>query len=337
MRSLFAFALILVFCPTGVALLPQEDQESNRIIFENQSGQLAMVKLVGPSSQSLSVRNGQNRTVVVQPGEYYFLVRYGAAAGQFSYRKSARFSVDAEPGKVTQVSVTLHTVAGGNFSTKPSSAREFNSVAAEQAESTGPSAPEEPKGSIEQAGDRSYWEAINKSDPDELRLYLTKYPDGEYAELARVRLKKLMAVNESQDEAPQEQRAKPATTPSPEVAVDLTGKSLCMRGGFHELNQRFDFESNGVLTHWHVGDQDTQGTWRQTGKLVHVEYTMVEPGACLNVGCTKVKPGRPRLMKESGEVTVSRDGGLELSLQGRVFSDGSGADQEYFYSTKDCH
>jgi hypothetical protein len=64
---------------------------------------------------------------------------------------------------------------------------------------------------------------------------------------------------------------------------------------------------------------------------------MVEPGACLNVGCTKVKPGRPRLMKESGEVTVSRDGGLELSLQGRVFSDGSGADQEYFYSTKDCH
>ncbi|MGH9773372.1 MAG: protein kinase domain-containing protein [Candidatus Acidiferrales bacterium] len=49
----------------------------------------------------------------------------------------------------------------------------------------------------EQDTDRDYWQEINKSDPAELKLYLQKYPNGEYAELARFLLKRLQGTSQT--------------------------------------------------------------------------------------------------------------------------------------------
>ncbi|MGA2980966.1 MAG: serine/threonine-protein kinase [Terriglobales bacterium] len=45
--------------------------------------------------------------------------------------------------------------------------------------------------SVPQNGDTTYWQSINPTDPAELQQYLLEYPNGEYADLARTRLKKL--------------------------------------------------------------------------------------------------------------------------------------------------
>ncbi len=43
----------------------------------------------------------------------------------------------------------------------------------------------------QQNGDGTYWQGINQNNPAELELYLQKYPNGEFADLAKVRLKEL--------------------------------------------------------------------------------------------------------------------------------------------------
>ena len=45
----------------------------NTITFDNQSGEPAVVKLIGPTKQSVEIPNGEKRTVNVAAGEYYIL------------------------------------------------------------------------------------------------------------------------------------------------------------------------------------------------------------------------------------------------------------------------
>jgi hypothetical protein len=49
--------------------------------------------------------------------------------------------------------------------------------------------PSEPRPQL--AGETQYWESVDKTDPAELRLYLDKYPQGQFADLAKAKLARL--------------------------------------------------------------------------------------------------------------------------------------------------
>ena len=95
------------------------------ITFDNQSGQLALVKVVGPSSRQVSVPNNQRRTVKVVGGSYYILTRYGSKKEDYTYSKGDRFNVTQTRTRYSIITITLHKVVDGNYSSEPIDAEEF--------------------------------------------------------------------------------------------------------------------------------------------------------------------------------------------------------------------
>ncbi|MEP7338404.1 MAG: hypothetical protein ABI977_11770 [Acidobacteriota bacterium] len=91
----------------------------------NKSGVPALVKLVGPTKHTIEVGNDNSQTVQVAGGEYHILVRYGSE-GKYRYSKGDPFTVTETQTQYEEVSITLHTVAGGNYDSRPSSPDEFN-------------------------------------------------------------------------------------------------------------------------------------------------------------------------------------------------------------------
>ena len=102
-----------------------ENSNKSSITFINKSGAPALVKLVGPSRQTVEVVNGDSETVNVSGGSYHILVRYGSA-GKYRYSKGDPFTVRETATEYEKVTITLHTVAGGNYDSKPASPEEFN-------------------------------------------------------------------------------------------------------------------------------------------------------------------------------------------------------------------
>jgi len=119
-RLLIRFALLAV----SVAI-PVLAQESPTITFENRSGEDALVRLVGPTSEMVPVADSASRTVAARGGTYRMYVRYGQP-GHYRYTKGDSFSVYEGADGVDQISITLHKVVGGNYGTAPSSEAEFN-------------------------------------------------------------------------------------------------------------------------------------------------------------------------------------------------------------------
>jgi hypothetical protein len=99
---------------------------SNEITFDNQSGSQALVKLVGPSPRTVTVRNSSRETVQVGPGNYYILVRYGSAQVNYTYSKGRAFNVEESADSYSVITITLHKVIGGNYETRPIAASEFD-------------------------------------------------------------------------------------------------------------------------------------------------------------------------------------------------------------------
>ena len=96
----------------------------NTITFENQSGQDALVKLVGPTRGVVPVPNRSQAGIHVQAGEYYILVRYGLP-GHYSYSKGQRFSVEGSVDSYSVITITLHKVVNGNYESHPVNPAEF--------------------------------------------------------------------------------------------------------------------------------------------------------------------------------------------------------------------
>lgn len=118
------FALVLVLASlTGVA---RAQGYQNTITFVNQSGEDAVVKLVGPARFNVSVPNAANNSVRVPAGTYYILTRYCDAGGKCSYSKGAPFSVIQTETEYSDIEITLHKVVDGNYRTRDASAAEFN-------------------------------------------------------------------------------------------------------------------------------------------------------------------------------------------------------------------
>lgn len=93
MKSLgsgFVVAILLLACAANL----EAQALRNTITFDNQSGEPALVKLVGPTAQAIDVPNGEKRTVTVAAGEYSLLARYGADPKRYTYSRGNPFKVE---------------------------------------------------------------------------------------------------------------------------------------------------------------------------------------------------------------------------------------------------
>jgi len=108
-----------------LAAVPLLAQERPTITFDNRSGEDALVRLVGPSSGTVSVADSSSRTVEARGGTYRIFVRYGQP-GKYRYTKGNSFTVYQGADGVDQISITLHKVVGGNYGTAPSNEAEFD-------------------------------------------------------------------------------------------------------------------------------------------------------------------------------------------------------------------
>jgi hypothetical protein len=115
----------------GFSLIPLSIYASdnpNTITFENRSGEYTLVKLMGPTGQTVEVPHGESRTVNVAAGEYYLLVRYGSKPGTYEYTKGDAFTVTQTKTQYSVINITLHKVVGGNYPAHPISSEEFDNA-----------------------------------------------------------------------------------------------------------------------------------------------------------------------------------------------------------------
>lgn len=97
----------------------------NKIIFDNQSGQNAVVKVIGSTKLVVKVPKQRKKTVHVAAGDYYILVRYGDSEKDFSYTKSDPFVVTQSEDQYSIITFTLYRTRGGDFNASPVSPEVF--------------------------------------------------------------------------------------------------------------------------------------------------------------------------------------------------------------------
>jgi hypothetical protein len=99
---------------------------SSIITFDNQSGEPALVRLVGPTQEGVYVANGGQGSIRrVAPGVYAIYIRYGAA-GAYRWTRGEYFTVQEVGLSYSNIAITLHTVPSGNYRYRESSEAEFN-------------------------------------------------------------------------------------------------------------------------------------------------------------------------------------------------------------------
>jgi hypothetical protein len=99
---------------------------SSIITFDNQSGESALVRLVGPTREDVHVSSGGRSSISrVAPGQYVVYVRYGTT-GAYRYTRGEYFSVQEYGPNYSHITLTLHVVPSGNYSYRESSEAEFN-------------------------------------------------------------------------------------------------------------------------------------------------------------------------------------------------------------------
>jgi hypothetical protein len=96
----------------------------NTVSFDNQSGEPALVKLIGPTSSLVEVPDGTKQTVKASAGKYFIKVRYGVE-GKYHYTKGQEFKVDETATTTSAITITLHKVVNGNYDSSPINEQEF--------------------------------------------------------------------------------------------------------------------------------------------------------------------------------------------------------------------
>lgn len=124
-RIKLIFSTLLIILSLSIATAHAKYNQ-NTISFDNQSGESALVKLIGPIGQTIEVPTGKSRKVNVCAGEYYILVRYGSKPNQYTYSKGKPFKVTQSATQYSVITITLHKVIGGNYPTYPTSNKEFD-------------------------------------------------------------------------------------------------------------------------------------------------------------------------------------------------------------------
>lgn len=96
----------------------------NKVVFDNQSGDPALVKLIGPTKTEVQVANGAKAGVDAAAGKYTIKVRYGTP-GSYRYSKGQEFEVTETTTARSETTITLHKVVAGNYESQPISETEF--------------------------------------------------------------------------------------------------------------------------------------------------------------------------------------------------------------------
>jgi len=98
----------------------------NTVSFDNQSGEPALVKLIGPTSSEIEVPNGTKPVVQVLAGKCFIKVRYGVE-GEYHYTKGQELTVDetATTTSTSHITITLNNVVNGNYRSNPISEQKF--------------------------------------------------------------------------------------------------------------------------------------------------------------------------------------------------------------------
>ena len=96
----------------------------NTVSFDNQSGEPALVKLIGSTSTEIQVPDGTKQAVQASAGKYFIKVRYGVE-GKYHYTKGQEFTVDETATTTSTITITLHRVVNGNYDSSPITEQEF--------------------------------------------------------------------------------------------------------------------------------------------------------------------------------------------------------------------
>jgi tetratricopeptide (TPR) repeat protein len=113
--------MVLAVLLAGVMLTNAQ----NSVSFDNQSGEPALVKLIGPTSNEIEVPDGTKQALQVLAGKYLIKVRYGVQ-GKFHYTKGQEFTVEETATTTSAITITLHRVVNGNYESTPISEQEFS-------------------------------------------------------------------------------------------------------------------------------------------------------------------------------------------------------------------
>jgi hypothetical protein len=106
------------------------DCAQSSITFDNQSGESAVVRLVGPSRREIFVPDGQQATLSgTRAGHYRLYARYRTDDGDYRYVAGDHFDVEASANTYSRITITLHGVIHGNYGSWPSSKAEFDQAA----------------------------------------------------------------------------------------------------------------------------------------------------------------------------------------------------------------
>ncbi len=114
---------VSILCVCALSAVAQ-----NKVVFDNQSGEPALVKLIGPTTTDVEVASGAKAGADAKAGRYTIKVRYGTA-GKYSYSKGDEFEVTETATARSETTITLHKVVAGNYDAKPISEGEFGATA----------------------------------------------------------------------------------------------------------------------------------------------------------------------------------------------------------------
>ncbi len=129
MKRLIALSLTIL-CTCAMSTVAQ-----NRVVFDNQSGEHALVKLIGPTQTEVEVQNGAVAGSDAVAGRYFIKVRYGSP-GKYYYVQGQKFEVKETAAVRSETTITLNKVAAVKYKTSSISADEFGKTRVQPRPST---------------------------------------------------------------------------------------------------------------------------------------------------------------------------------------------------------
>jgi hypothetical protein len=131
MRGVFTRLSLILIVSLVSANFGFAQSHQAEITFDNQTGQPALVKLIGPIRKSIQVPDGQQRSVSAIGGQYFIMTRYGGDPGHYSYSRGEVFTAIQTRTTYSNITITLHKVVNGNYHDDPINAADFDKETAE--------------------------------------------------------------------------------------------------------------------------------------------------------------------------------------------------------------
>jgi hypothetical protein len=99
------------------------------VTVDNESGEPALVRLVGPTANEVYINSGWQGTFRnLAAGRYVIRVRYGFP-GHYRYTEGDAFDVMSTATTYSRIAITLHAAAEGNYAARPISSGYFAATA----------------------------------------------------------------------------------------------------------------------------------------------------------------------------------------------------------------